>query len=232
MACVFLQTAQADEVLVVGNESMPFNATVDAKNVGIAVEILQTASTYGAPEFRFELNTPWKRAQQLLHEAGKKPTAIIPFTRTPKREHLHTWIAPLFKYQTRISTTDQQTDLTLDDFLHKDIGIIRASAHLPLLKKLGFTNIVKTNNARQSAMMLNQGRLAAIAESQYVDTYYWKQQGLNPRILQFIPIGEVKQIYIAGNLEFPPETAIRIAAAIDKMNKQGIVQTIVKQWAE
>lgn len=88
----------ANEVTVVGNESMPFNGlkfdesseTTPYKNSGMAFEILEEATKHGAPKFNYQLGLPWKRAQHLIHKANNKPIAIIPFTRTKEREQHYT----------------------------------------------------------------------------------------------------------------------------------------------
>jgi len=220
---------KADEVLVLGNESMPFNGIVDGKNSGIAVEILTQATNYGAPRFKFRLGLPWKRAQKMLNEAHDRPTAIIPFTRTPEREGNYLWIAPLINYQPRFNSFKKQ-EVTLSDMLDARIGIIRGSAHLPLLKQLGFNNLQVVEKAQQNILKLQYNRIDAILESQFVDTYHWRQAGVDTNRLRFIPVGDVKQIYIAGNLKFSSAMAKKIADAIDLMESNGELQAIVGRW--
>ena len=43
---------RAEEALVLGNESMPFNGVVNGKNAGMTYEILKEAVKYGAPTFK------------------------------------------------------------------------------------------------------------------------------------------------------------------------------------
>lgn len=224
------QTLPAEEVLILGNESMPFNGIVNGKNAGMTYEILEEATKHGAPKFTYQLGLPWKRAQQLLQNAGDLPTAIVPFTRTQEREANHLWIAKLISYQTRLSTTDKSKNLSIETLKKQPVGIIRGSAHIPLLEKLGFERISIVNKAIYNASKLSAGRVYSIAESQYVDTFNWKQAGYKVQELQFIPIGEPKHIYIAGNLQFLPEIASQIAVAIDKMEKNGSLQAIVSRW--
>ncbi|MBU2704764.1 transporter substrate-binding domain-containing protein [Zooshikella marina] len=228
----------ATEVTVVGNESMPFNGlifdetseTTQYKNSGMAFEILEEATKHGAPKFNYKLGLPWKRAQHLIHKANNKPIAIIPFTRTKEREQHYTWIAMLFTYQTRISLYKASKKVTLDQLFDKPIGIIAASAHIPLLKQLGFKDIVYVKNAFTNSRLLRFNRIDAIAESQYVDIYNWKKSGYNTGDLSFIPIGETKQIYIAANLNFPTELSSKISSAIDKIRSNGSLNNILKKW--
>ncbi|MGI0117078.1 substrate-binding periplasmic protein [Zooshikella sp. RANM57] len=230
--------SDATEVTVVGNESMPFNGLIldktsngtKYKNSGMAFEILEEATKHGAPTFNYKLGLPWKRAQHLIHKAGNTPVAIIPFTRTQEREKNYTWIAMLFTYQTRISLYKASKTVTLEQLLNKQVGIITASAHIPLLKQLGFKHIIYVKNAITNSRLLKFNRIDAIAESQYVDIYNWKQSGYNVNDLSFIPIGDIRKIYIAANLHFPTEINTKISSAIDKMRLNGKLQEILNKW--
>ena len=161
--------ALASEVLVLGNESMPFNGIVNGKNAGITIEILQEATKHGAPTFRYRLGLPWKRAQNMVLEAGNNATALIPLTRTSKRESQYVWIADMFTHQPRLSTT-VLTSLPLEKAKNLDIGVIRGSAMIPLFEQIGLIKLMQVDSALQNAKKLANGRLDAVAESQYVDT--------------------------------------------------------------
>src|SRR5690349_16228263 len=101
--------AQAADVKVLGNESMPYCGAVDGKPAGLAVEMLDAATREGAPRFEFDFSIPWTRAQLLVHE---RPTlAIIPFTRIPEREKNYKWIAELFSFTNRVVTVGRATPL-------------------------------------------------------------------------------------------------------------------------
>jgi len=75
----------ATEVLVLGNESMPFCGIVDGKPSGMVVDILTEVTNHGGPNFKYKLGLPWKRAQEILRNSGDSLTAIVPFTRTKER---------------------------------------------------------------------------------------------------------------------------------------------------
>ncbi len=232
--CFILVTkAHADDtVTILGNESMPFNGVLNGQNAGMTYEILEEATLHGAPKFEFQLGLPWKRAQKILESSGTKPVAIVPFTRTKERENHHTWIAKLFSYQSRVSTLDNTQHLDLKAVSQEPIGIIRGSAHIPYLEQIGFDRLSVVNKAIQNALKLANGHIYGIAESQYVDTYHWKQIGRSAEVLQFIPFGESKQIYVAGNRTFPSSTAERIAQAINKMEASGKLKEILARWSE
>ena len=168
----------------------------------------------------------------MLAEADARPTAIVPFTRTDVREKQHTWIAELFPYQLRLSTYKQTTPITVERAKLLRVGVISGSAHVPLLHRLGFTNIVAVRTALQNANKLALGRIDAVVESQYVDTYNWVQAGFTTKDLLFTNLGERSHIYIAGNRAFPPDLAKRIRDAIDQMRDNGKLKAILEKWEQ
>ena len=229
--------SHAVNVKVLGNESMPFNGVIVEKNgdgiktnnVGIIFEILQEATKHGAPEFIYSWGLPWKRAQVDLKNANGL-TAIIPLTRTSDREKSFTWIAPLISYQTRISVFDRPKPMTIQQASKHRIGIISGSAHIPLLNRLGIDNLYLADNALANSKLLKFKRIDALVESEYVDTYNWEQSGFAVKDLKFTAIGVTKYIYIAGNLNFPKDVALRISQAIEKMRVNGKLQAILDKW--
>ncbi len=225
----------ASEVLVYRNESMPFCGTVNGKDAGMVVDILNEVTNQGGPIFTFR-SLPWKRAQ--LYVQAKKGTAITPFTRTPSREKEHVWIVELFPYYVRLTTAKNPKLklslpplLSIDSAKHLPTGIILGSAHIQTLIELGFTNLKEINAAELSAKQLMLGNISVMVESQWVDTYYWKQLGMNSSGLLIGPsIEETKHVYLSGALDFPMDTAVKIRKAMKKVRKSGKLEEILKKW--
>lgn len=226
---VNLTALHAEEVLIVANESMPFNGIVDGKNAGMTYDILQEAMKYGAPKFKYKFGLPWKRAQKIIKDAGDKPIAIVPFTRTAQREPHHTWIAELIGYNVRLSTYKRPA-VTIEEAKNLKVGMLDGSSNISLLQSLGITNFDYARNAMSNAKKLAAGRFEVLGETKYVDTYAWKEAGLDTKDLNFKEIGEKRYIYIAGNLSFPPKLAKQIKNAIDKMRENGRLKAILEKW--
>jgi polar amino acid transport system substrate-binding protein len=225
--------AYAVDVVVLGNESMPWNGIVDGKNSGIMVDILNEATKYGAPNFQFKLGLPWERAQQMVHEKNEAPTAIIPLTRTTAREKNYKWIAELIPSEMRLVSYGRPAPIkTIDEAKDLTIGIIRGHSAIPTLKQLGFTKIDDSAvDAKMNANKLLIKRFDTIVDAKLVYLYNWKKIGQNTKDLQEGPmIGDIAHIYIAGDLNFPDNIAKSIADAIEKMRKDGTIQKILDKW--
>jgi len=222
-------TLQAEEVLILGNESMPFNGVVNGKNAGMTYDILVEAMKYGAPKFKFEFGLPWKRAQKMVLNAGDKPIALVPFTRTPQREPNYTWISKLFMCPVRLSTYKSPA-VTIEQAKNMTVGMLSDSANVTFFQSMGITRFDFAGSAIQNAKKLAAGRFKVLGEGKYVDVYAWRQAGLDVKDLNFTEIDIPRYVYIAGNLTFPPELSKQISDAIEAMRNNGSLQAVLEKW--
>ncbi len=225
----------ASEVLVYRNESMPWCGTVGGKDAGITIDILNAVTSNGGPKFKFK-SVLWHRAQTFVQQ--NKGTCIIPFTRTATREKNHTWIIKLVPNQVRLTTARNPIikvsippRLTLDNAKPLAIGIIRGSALIPHMKASGFVKLYEVGTAERLAKMLKAGHIQAMAESKGVDNYAWNQIGEKDDELIVGPnVGEIKYIYLAAALNFPPEITENIRNAMSKVRESGALEAILNKW--
>lgn len=225
--------ARASTVLVLGNESMPWNGVVQGKPLGIVVEILREASTHGAPDFEFQLGLPWLRAQAEVLRRNGEPVALIPLSRTPERETRYRWIAELVPNQIRIATYARSRPLrSLDEARDLTVGLIRGHSALDFLRRQGFSHIDdNAGDAEANIKKLLSGRVDAIVDSRLVYRYHWKKIGALPEVLQEGPVvGNTIGIYIAAGPDFPAPLAKKIADAVEVMRKSGKLQEIIDRW--
>jgi polar amino acid transport system substrate-binding protein len=233
--CILLSIGflYATDVVVLGNESMPWNGVVNGQDSGIMVDILNEAAKHGAPNFILKLGLPWSRAQQMVQEKNDTPTAIIPLTRTTEREKIYKWIAELSPNEIRLVSFGRKNAIkTIDEAKDIVIGIFIGHASISQLQKLGFTKLdTSAVNAEQNMNKLLMKRYDTICDAKMVYLYNWKKIGQNTKDLQEGPmIGEASHIYIAANLSFPDDIAKSISDAIDKMRKDGSLQAIINKW--
>jgi len=230
LSCLAAAAAQASEIKVVGNESMPFCGLVDGKPAGMAVEILNAATREGGPSFSFDFSAPWARSMVLIHE--QTTLAIIPFTRTPEREAQHKWIAELFPYKGHLVTVGRPAPLkTIEEAKDLEVGMLNGSALQPVVTKLGFTKIQTVANDEVNARKLGAGHLGAWGVSQYVDKYLYAKIGQDPAQLQYGPdLGDEYHAYIAADLAFSDADAKSIADAVARVRASGELDRILQKY--
>jgi len=82
-----------------------------------------------------------------------------------------------------------------------------------------------------NARKLWAGRIFAMAESQWVDTYLWNQIGMDSDELVIGPsVGETKHIYLGAALDFPVDTAEKIRNAMKKMRQNKSLEKVLNKW--
>lgn len=223
----------AETVEVYGLEAMPFCGIVDGMPVGIAIDILNKSTQYGAPNFKFNMNIPWRRAQARIQKARKKLVAIIPFSRTKPREKKFKWIVELLRTQYHFYTYNRSAPIrTSYDARELKIGVVHGHAIIKVLKRRGFHKLdTGAKTAMINARKLKIGRTDAIADADIINLYVWKKLGYNKNELQQGPaIGEPTHVFLAAGLGFPDEVAIRISTAFQKMKQNGEMRKIINNW--
>lgn len=214
-------------------EALPYCGLINGRPAGIAVDILNEASNYGAPEFVFNFSIPWLRAQERIQKARGDLLTIIPFSRTESREKEYQWVAQLVTTQSRIYTIDRANALnSLNETRDLKIGVVRGHALIQRLKKLEIENIdYGALNAEANARKLLNRRVDAIAESDLIFWYSWREIAQSPSLIQEgLKIGDITGVYLAAGLNFPKGVAQSISNAIEKMEKNGRIKEIIKDW--
>jgi polar amino acid transport system substrate-binding protein len=222
--------AQAAEVKVVGNDSLPFCGLVDGKPGGMAVEILSAATHEGGPGFTFDFSAPWPRAQAEVHE--QTTLAIIPFTRTPEREAHYKWIAELFPYRAHLVTIGRAGPLkSIEEAKDLDVGVLNGSSAVPILTQLGISKLQTVANDDINVRKFAAGRLGVWAVSQYVDKFLYAGLGKDPAQLQYGPdLGDELHIYIAADSAFADGDAKSISDAVARVRASGELDRILRKY--
>jgi ABC-type amino acid transport substrate-binding protein len=229
---VFSHRLWADTVTVYSLEAMPYCGVMNGQPAGIAIDILNQATKYGAPAFQFKFNIPWKRATQRIQDAKDELVAIIPFTRSAVREHQFKWVAEIMATEYRFYSYHRASPInSVHEIEHKIVGVVHGHAIIPMLENLGLRLDTGARNAQKNTMKMISKRYDVIADSDVIVMYTWRLAGMDPGELQVGPaIGEIKRVYIATGLDFPDQVATRISDAVERMKQNGELQKIYDRW--
>ncbi|RDH45215.1 substrate-binding periplasmic protein [Zooshikella ganghwensis] len=222
----------ATTVSVYGLEAMPYCGVIDGKPVGIAVDILNEATKYGAPNFKFSFDVPWPRAILRVQQSKNELVAIIPFTRSPIREDKFKWIAEIMPTEYRFYTYNRASPIqSIDEIKNETIGVVHGHAIISMLEKLELKLDSGAKTAKTNALKMINKRYNIIADSDVIVLYSWKEIGQSTSDLQQGPsIGAIKRVYIATGLHFPDNVAESIFDAVDTMRNNDQVQKIYDKW--
>lgn len=220
-------------ITVKHNESLPWCGTKDGEVVGLVVDIMNEISKRSGLILEYE-SLPWARALKEVRIDNN--SLIIPITRTREREKYYNWISPMVKHQPRITYLSSNSDIkisdkTIDYFKDKKVGIIKSSAIIPTIEKMGFTQIYEGNTIENIVKMLKSGRVDAMIDSTFVDTYIWSIFGnSNVQLLHAADLGEPKFIYVGSSLNFPESITEHIQVIAEEIRADGTLEEIYQKW--
>lgn len=161
LSCLGRETL-AGELLVVTDENLPpFSFVRDGKAAGVDVDMLRRAAEQAGLGVRVEA-LPWKRVLYLLEKGG---TAwAMPLFRTPEREQVSSFIAPLH-FSTMgvfVKRGDEFPFASVDDLNGKRLGYNRGYALPPDLSEAvrqGRVRLEEVASTAQNVDKLLAGRI-------------------------------------------------------------------------
>ncbi|BEV73556.1 MULTISPECIES: ABC transporter substrate-binding protein [unclassified Paludibacterium] len=225
--------AKAETVEVYALQAMPYCGSSGGYATGLAIEILQAATRYGAPEFHFRFDVPWRRAQEMIQQQGNELSGIIPFSRTAQRESSYRWLAKLLVTQSHFySYMLPHPIASIDEARRVDIGLVRGHALIGELQAAGFSLLdTGAENASSNVRKLYHHRVVSIADSDLIVRYYWKTMGYPEGALQMgAAFGPPTGVYLAAGLHFPYDTEQRIQKAFARLQSSGELAQILARW--
>ena len=223
----------AETIEVYALEAMPYCGSEQGRASGLAVEILQAASRYGAPSFHFRFDVPWLRAQELIQRPGNALSAIIPFSRTAAREQQFRWLAELFLTQSRFYSYQRPAPIaSLAAAKAVKIGLVRGHALVNVLQSAGVMQLDQgATDAGNNVRKLYHQRFDTIADSDLIVRYHWNKMGYPANaLLEGAPIGPPTRVYLATGLHFPEPVAQRIQQAMGRLQASGELEQILARW--
>jgi polar amino acid transport system substrate-binding protein len=217
----------AQSIKVVAAEFPPLTTNAGGQPGGVVLEVVREASRRAGIELEFSF-LPWQRAQ--LETQARNDVLIIPFTRTPSREAQYQWIAPVLEFHTVLVTLAHPPS-SIEEARTLVVGYVRGTSFKDEVEQGGFPYVEESNDDLMNARKLKLGRIGAWITTDLMANGVYRQAGFDPAELKYGPnLGPIKISYVAASLDFPKETAKRIADAISQMRADGSYQAIVKRY--
>lgn len=228
---------QAASFRVVTEEWAPFNYQDHGRPRGFSVELLQAALQLVGEQPVIEF-MPWNRAYLT---AQKQPDVLI-FTmaRTPEREALFQWVAPIRErrmYLYRLARRDDIRLQSLEDAKAYRVGSnALEDASTQDLLRLGFVlgqNLeLVTGTDQQNLQKLVRGRIDLVVASELQLAYTASAGGLNPTdFVQSIPLSDsAGEYYFAFSLGTAAEKVAALRSAFEQLRSNGTYDALVRQY--
>jgi polar amino acid transport system substrate-binding protein len=147
---------------------------------------------------------PWKRAYQTT--LSQKNTLLFSLARTPAREQLFVWIAPIFTSTAYLYKLKSRTDIqlnSLQDLNGYSIGVLPDDYKTKYLLSLSNSDRFKIkyfNQRRSQILMLANGRFDLTANDPDTFLKMIEQFDFNPEDFEkLLPLGPTLTLYLAIN---------------------------------
>ncbi len=166
---------------------------------------------------------PWARAQKQVSEGRDK--LIIPLSRTPERESLYTWIAPIMTLERAFFSLDTPVrDFAEARARYSRIAVGLGTAQLEILKTEGFRpeQIVSLTLGDKPLRMLELGRIDAWFTG-VPEGLYSQLEPSAPRLQMSTPLASTP-LYLACSLDCDAALVSSLRAAVESLQADGTAQ--------
>jgi len=207
----------------------PFEIERSPNLPGFNVELAQGMFERAGLPYSVQFH-PWARAQS---EAMKNPqAAVIGLARTSGRENQFKWIAELEVSKTVFFTVKPTRSInTLADA--KSLTDITVRANTPfqsILSDNGIDKVSAVQSEAQNIVKLQSRRSEAWLTYELRGIFTWTTAGFDPNDLVVgAPISEEK-VFLAGNLKFPNEIAMKLQTALSEIRADGSYDRIFDRY--
>ncbi len=171
---------------------------------------------------------PWARAQQDVSRAHNQ--LIIPLSRTPQREALYTWIAPIMPLERAFFSLDTPvSDFAEARRRYQRIAVGLGTAQLEILKTQGFSDkqLYSLKLGDNAPRMLEMGRIDAWFTGVEEGLYLSPQ---SKRTLKMSPTLASADLYLACSKSCDAELVSNLRNAVDALRADGSLQKILSTY--
>ena len=168
--------------------------------------------------------TPWTRAQQRVSRGHNQ--LIIPLSRTPQREALYTWIAPVMTLQRSFFSLEAPVaDFAEARHRYRRVAVGRGTDKVEILKRQGFSDeqILSIRLGDNPARLLELGRVDAWFTGAEEGHYLWP----NDQNRFFIsPPLESSEMYLACSKHCDANLVESLRSAVEALRAEGTLKRI------
>lgn len=168
--------------------------------------------------------TPWPRAQQRVSRGENM--LIIPMSRTPERENLYTWIAPIMVMERAFFSLDAPVaNFSEARARYQRVAVGHGTAQAEILKSQGFTDeqIVSIKLGDNPERMLELGRVDAWFTSVAEGLYQWPG---SKNMLRMSPVMTSVDLYLACSKRCDNVIVEELRQSVEALRREGVSQSI------
>ncbi|MCL6416848.1 ABC transporter substrate-binding protein [Aestuariirhabdus sp. Z084] len=233
---LFSQSVQAREYkLVLLTENYPpFNMSIEDKNFsresgidGIATDIVRELMSRSAIKYSMTLRFPWKRIYGLTlknHNYG-----LFSTTRTEAREELFQWVGPIVSndWVAFVQAGSKVKINSLQDLAKYRVGGYKGDAIAEHLKANGIP-VIEAHKDNANPKKLAEGKIDVWVSGDITGRYIADLEGFSG--LRTAYRLKSTEMYLALNLDVPPEIVNKLQSTLDQMRADGTMDELTSRY--
>ncbi len=210
----------------------PYNFEENGDVKGIATDMLRAVCAQARVNCTVQL-VPWARAYKIVRYSEN--TILYTTARKASREKEFLWVGPILPRSTWVYTrTGNDKALAAGrDFTHLRFGIVRDEAAQQDLLNAGVpAGALQEDNSNANVLRLLLGNAVdAMVDTEVSMAWNLKTAGLPATtVTKFAKLSEDGAYYFALNLKTNPDTVARLQTALEKLQRQGTVEAIIRRY--
>lgn len=213
---------------------LPYNYTEGNEIKGISTDVLRAACKLAKLSCDIQI-VPWARAYKTVTNTPN--TIIYTTARNPSRENQFAWVGPILPRTTwAYGKTGMVTEIqSVKDLGSAKIGVVRDEASLLDLLAVGVptSSFVELNSNNDVLRMLMLDKINVVVETEIGMAWSLQSAGIaSSAVTKLMKINEGGAYYFALNLKSDPIIVGKLQAGIDKLRREGKIDSIVQQYTK
>lgn len=209
----------------------PYNYVIDHEVKGISTEILRVACELAKLHCEFRL-VPWARAYKIVSNTPN--TLIYSTARDPTREKQFVWVGPILPRNAwAYGKTGMNTDIHgFKDLTSTRIGVVRDDAAQNDLIAVGvpISSFLVVNSHLDALRLMMLDKINLVVTTEIGMAWNMQIAGISPAAITKVIKVKEGDLYYAFNLKSDPVVVVKLQASIDKLRREGKIDSIVSQY--
>ncbi|GHG59603.1 hypothetical protein GCM10010919_02300 [Alishewanella longhuensis] len=226
--------SKADTLTLYTEHFPPYSFEQNKQVTGLNTEIVRRSCELAKITCEFQL-LPWLRA----YEAAQKDSnsGLFSTSRNPLRENIFQWVGPLAHSNAQmywLKSRSEQAPRSLKEAKKFIVAVARGDVYELYLQSQGFevdVNLLRFNSKSDAVLPFLHGKVDLLIASELIlPVWLGQHQHSADAVEPVIDLSQVGNNYLALNLAVPPETRVRLQAALDELRSNGEFQQLSNRF--
>ena len=235
MLVCYAAILHASQITLYTEHMPPYSYQVGNRVEGINAELMRQLCLRLHLDCQLIL-LPWRRAFE--HAQQQPMSGVFSTARSEQREALFRWVGPIasdWGYVFRLKGRLEVNPVDLEQAKHFKLAVARGDVYESYFRQHGFEfgqNMLDFSNKAEPVPLFLAGKIDLLVGSKRsLRNWMLEHQQPADTAEPLFMLEDVGDNYLALNVRFPAEIALKMQQELDLMRQQGIIDELVRQYA-